>query len=75
MVADKAVEVTARLKKLYFTLASEGPTDNTGRVLRALADVCDPVRKFAALWDAVTNPYVRKRAAAGAVDAAVEYLK
>jgi hypothetical protein len=44
-------------------------------MLKALADVCDPVRNHARMWDAVTSPYLRKQTVIDAIDAAVAYTK
>ena len=75
MVAYEATEAMARLKVLHRMLATEGPTERTGRVLKALAEICDPVREFARMWDAMSGPFGKRQAAVAAVEAAIEYLR
>lgn len=75
MVAEKSPEVAARLWVLHEALAKEGPTERTGRVLKSVADICDPVRKFFYMWEAASGAFMRRQAAIAAVVAGMEYLK
>lgn len=74
MVAEKAQELVRRLKALHEALASEGPTDRTGRVLQAVAEICDPAWKFAAMWKVAVTPFDRRQAAMAAISEVLEYL-
>jgi hypothetical protein len=75
MTHDEAVRLTALVKSLHRLLATEGPTERTGRVLRALAGACEPAKKFVAMWDTVATPFWRRNAAVAALGEAIDLLK
>lgn len=75
MATDPMEEVAKRVKVLHRLLAVEGPTNTTGRALRALSEVCSPAGKFVEIWDAVASPFLRRNAAQAAVSEVVAHLK
>ena len=74
-MTDPMEEVAKRVKVLHRLLASEGPTNTTGRALRSLSEVCSPVGKFVEIWDAVASPLLRRNVARDAVSDVVAHLE
>jgi hypothetical protein len=75
MTTDAMKDVEKRVKELHRLLASEGPTNRTGRALRALSEVCSPAGRFVEMWDAVTSPLLRRNVARDAVSDVVAHLE
>lgn len=75
MTERQAVELTRRLKVLHLRMAQEGPTERTGEALKSLADICEPVKKFVAMWNEVATPFWRRNAAVAAMSEVIDLLR